>query len=267
MELTFWGVRGEIPVPGPGAVRYGGNTACIDIVDDGNHRAVIDSGTGIIGFGKSVLGGPCGKGGGEIYIFLSHTHWDHIQGFPYFVPAYIPGNKIHFWGRPVTEQKLSALLEGQMRAEYNPIYELKNMGSTIDINEMHTEKIGFGHMTMFTTVVPHRGRESIGYRITDNNHTAVLLGDVNLNGEIPDALAEFCKDADLLIYDASECRDHGCGSVAQIARDAGVGKVLLTHYPADFLDEDIDKLVGDLKGLAGSAFEADGACEGMKIQL
>ena len=267
MELTFWGVRGEIPVPGPAAVRYGGNTACIDIVDDGNHRAVIDAGTGLIAFGKSVLGGSCGKGQGEIYIFLTHTHWDHIQGFPYFVPAYIPGNKIHFWGRPVTEQRLSALLEGQMRAEYNPIYELKNMGSTIDINEMHTEKITFGQMTMFTTVVPHRGRESIGYRITDGKHTAVLLGDLNLDGEVPSELIEFSRDADVLVFDATECRDHGNDSGVRIAREAGAKRLLLSHYPADFIDDDIDALVQDVKRLAGGEFEVDGAAEGMKILL
>src|SRR5262249_52303283 len=88
MELTFWGVRGSIPAPGPGTVRFGGNTSCVSLRTSGGKLIILDCGTGARNLGNTLLSGPFGKGGGEASILLSHAHWDHIQGFPFFVPLY-----------------------------------------------------------------------------------------------------------------------------------------------------------------------------------
>src|SRR5205823_4903348 len=98
MELTFWGVRGSIPAPGPGTVRYGGNTSCVSLRTSEGKLIVLDCGTGARNLGMSLLDGPFGRGKGQASILLSHAHWDHIQGFPFFVPLYIAGNTFSIFG-------------------------------------------------------------------------------------------------------------------------------------------------------------------------
>jgi len=267
MELTFWGVRAGIPMPGPEYARYGGNTVCIDVTDDAGNRAVIDAGTGLIGLGKSLLGGPVGKGQGEIYIFLSHTFWDHIQGVPYFVPAFIPGNKIHFWGRSVSDQPVRDLLEGQMKKEFNPICELGNMGSDIDVNEMRSERVQFGQFVMTTIATPHEGKLSLGYRIDHGEKAAVLLSDVHYDGgKVPDEVIEFSAGATILVHDGgSNGQDpHPC---AELAKRAGVEQLVLTHYAPKQTDADIDALKESVSRAAGPELPTIAAHEGLKMRI
>jgi phosphoribosyl 1,2-cyclic phosphodiesterase len=267
MEVTFWGVRGDTPVPGADYVRYGGNTSCIDICDGVGHRAVMDAGTGIIGLGKSLLGGRLGKGQGEIYIFLTHTYWDHVQGFPYLVPAYIPGNKINFWGRSVSDQPLKKLLEEQMRAEFSPIYELANMGSEISVNETRSDSLRFGEFTMATTVTPHRGKDSLGYRISDGKKTCSLLVDLSYEDGVPKSLVDFVNGADVLVHDAGETYPENGHPAVDLARKAGVKHLVMTHYPPDFTDDDVDRFQKELQGQAGGEIRVEAAREGLSIVL
>lgn len=97
MKVKFWGVRGSIPTPGMGTVRYGGNTPCVEIMCPGEHAVVIDAGTGIKNLGAQWLS----KTPEEIHLFISHTHWDHIHGFPFFLPIYLPTSRIHVYGPQV----------------------------------------------------------------------------------------------------------------------------------------------------------------------
>ena len=133
MQLTFWGVRGSIPAPGPGTVRFGGNTSCVSLRTSGGKLIIFDCGTGARNLGNTLLGGPFGKGGGEASILLSHAHWDHIQGFPFFVPLYIQGNAFHIYGGAKSSPMLEGILEGQMAPQYFPVQTLKNMGASIEI--------------------------------------------------------------------------------------------------------------------------------------
>ena len=98
MEITFYGVRGSVAVPGPGTNEYGGNTPCIHVQSKKGYEIVLDAGTGICNLARKFLATPLGKGQGEVAMLLSHTHLDHIQGFPFFIPAFIPGNKIKIFG-------------------------------------------------------------------------------------------------------------------------------------------------------------------------
>ncbi len=268
MTLTFWGVRGGIPVPGVSTAKTGGNTVCIDIADDDGTRTVMDAGTGIIMLGKKLLAGPCGKGQGEVHIVLTHTYWDHIQGFPYFIPAFIPGNKILFWGRSVSERSLYELLDWQMKAEYNPIFALKNMGSQIAVREIGNEMVKLGRLTMTTTILPHRGKASLGYRITDGNRTVVLMGDLHVESSPHAAMVRFVEGADLLIHDIGESThvqgEHGA---VRLAKQARVKRLALTHYAPEFTDEDVAALLATIKEGAGDAVAVEGATEGLQIAL
>ena len=121
MELSFWGVRGSIPAPGPATVRYGGNTSCVSV--RAGAAAASSSSTAAPGarnLGITLMEGPFGKGAGEASILLSHAHWDHIQGFPFFVPLYLPGNRFHIYGGAKSSAMLEGILEGQMAPQYFP---------------------------------------------------------------------------------------------------------------------------------------------------
>jgi phosphoribosyl 1,2-cyclic phosphodiesterase len=134
MLVRFWGVRGSIPVPGPKTVRVGGNTSCIEIQPGGGQLFIMDAGTGIRELGMNMMGrGNIGKVNASI--FLSHTHWDHIHGFPFFIPAFIPGNRFTFYGPVNYNERLEDIVSGQMKYSYFPV-KLDHMAADIKFVEL-----------------------------------------------------------------------------------------------------------------------------------
>src|SRR5687768_13441968 len=99
MRVTFWGVRGSYPVPGTTTVRYGGHTSCVQVDAPGSDPIVLDAGTGLRALGSSLMQGPCGSGDGLVHLFLTHLHWDHVQGLPYFEPVFVRGNRLNVHAR------------------------------------------------------------------------------------------------------------------------------------------------------------------------
>ena len=120
-KVKFWGVRGSIPTPGPDTVKYGGNTTCIEIRTDADDLIILDAGTGIHVLAQQLLyEQPV-----DAHIFITHTHWDHIQGLPFFMPIFIPGNRIHIYGGldPVTRQGIERAMDSQLQYSFFPIRE------------------------------------------------------------------------------------------------------------------------------------------------
>jgi len=137
MNVTFWGVRGSTPAPGPAMVRYGGNTSCVSVRTKAGALLLLDCGTGARNLGHVLLAEPEPapfRGRGQAAVLLSHTHWDHIQGFPFFGPLYVPGNAFRIFGPAQSSELLEGILEGQMAPQYFPVQTLKNMGARIDIS-------------------------------------------------------------------------------------------------------------------------------------
>src|SRR5580700_4819844 len=120
MKVRFWGVRGSIPVPGKATNRYGGNTSCVEVRPKGGAPIIIDAGTGIRRLGKSLMEGALGDGRGSTSILISHTHWDHVQGLPFFSPLYRAGNAIHIFARQ-RDRHLEAVFSRQHHAPYFPV--------------------------------------------------------------------------------------------------------------------------------------------------
>ena len=122
MKVRFWGVRGSIPTPGPETVKYGGNTTCIEVRLDDGRLIIIGAGSGIRALGNRLVKHDMKKGPLDIDLFLSHTHWDHIMGFPFFIPIFIPGNKIRVHG-PVNigDEGLENIFALQMSYNYFPM--------------------------------------------------------------------------------------------------------------------------------------------------
>src|SRR4051812_29977061 len=113
--------------------KYGGNTSCVELRDSKGQLVILDAGTGMIGLGKKLMAGDFGKGKGSAPIVLSHTHWDHIQGFPFFMPAFVGGNRFTVYGPGRSETMLEGILEGQMNPHFSPLYTMKNLGAEFDL--------------------------------------------------------------------------------------------------------------------------------------
>jgi len=280
MRVRFWGVRGSIPCPGEKTRRYGGNSACIELrVGDMERLIIIDAGSGIRELGNHLLRHDLPKGPIVTQIFLSHTHWDHIMGFPYFTPIYIPGSKLTIYG-PVTfeDDPLEQVVGGQMKYRYFPV----NMGelrSEIRYERLReTPKLDLGGGLTVTTKFLNHPVTTLGYRfqyggkvfctcydtepfrnlfLTDTNHPdydeAMALEGEEVAAEQNSAVEEFFTGADLLVHDAqyteAEYRLNRLGwghssieYTVAAAKRTGVKRLALFHHDPDRTDEQLDQL-------------------------
>jgi phosphoribosyl 1,2-cyclic phosphodiesterase len=283
MELTFWGVRGSIPAPGPSTVRFGGNTSCVSVRTSGGKLIIFDCGTGARNLGNTLLGGPFGKGGGEASILLSHAHWDHIQGFPFFVPLYIQGNTFHIHGGAKSSPMLEGILEGQMAPQYFPVQTLKNMGASIDIVAIaEGEPFSVEGCRVTARTNPHGRSGALAFRVEDAGRVLVYASDAGYpKGGAPRASLDLYANADVLVHDSTytpEDRqrylERGFSSVDDAVAAAVAAKVkrlVLFHYDQDYTDADVDALVARARRLLDEAgargTEVMGAVEGETLNV
>src|SRR5579872_4028117 len=210
MRVKFWGVRSGLASPGRATLGVGGNTPCIEIRTATNALLVLDAGIGLHWLGRTLLAGPHGRGQGETTIFLSRTHWDHIQGIPFFIPAFLPGNRVNIHGAGLSNRTksmtLRAILEGQMSESYSPIVSLSNMPSIRNVTDIAPGKaLEVGGVTIMPRVVlrANDDAESIAYRLEEDGRALVYVSDVEYpNGEPDPEIVTFAKDASLLIHEA-----------------------------------------------------------------
>jgi phosphoribosyl 1,2-cyclic phosphodiesterase len=279
-------VRGSIPAPGPGTVRYGGNTSCVSVRTAGGELLVLDCGTGARNLGLALLADEGGSrfrdGGGEAAILLSHTHWDHIQGFPFFSPLYVGGNTFRIYGPAESSALLEGILEGQMAPQYFPVQTLKNMGARIDIVAV-AAGVPFDVLGCRVTAVtnPHGRAGAMAFRIEDAGRSLVYASDAGYGptGPSPETLALY-KGVDLLIHDSTYTPEdrarypqRGLASVTEAvaaAVRAGAGKLALFHYDQDYTDADIDALTARARLAiedASGKIELVAAAEGLTLHL
>lgn len=248
-RVRFWGVRGSIPVPGPGTVEIGGNTSCVE-VRCGSAILIFDGGTGLRLLGNSLLREmPL-----TAHLFFSHVHWDHIQGFPFFTPAFIRGNKIHLHGGLNVSRTLEETLAGQMDYPSFPVH-LTEMGAAMtfrDLYEGEVVTIGPGNDVRVTNARGNHPNGVYAYRIEHEGKAVVYITDSEHYAIVDPKLKRLATGADVLIFDAMYTPEEYAGEVGggpktgwghatfvagcELAKAAGVKQLVLHHHDPNQTD-------------------------------
>lgn len=281
MKLRFWGVRGSLPSPGPLTVKYGGNTSCLELRLDDGTLFIFDAGTGIRPLGLELLKNECPL---KAHIFLTHAHWDHIQGFPFFEPAYYSGNEIIILGCPRAGKTMRELMADQMEYAHFPV-DLSAMKAKIEyFDQLCQGTFSFGQARVVPIPTNHPGT-AMGFRIEEGDKKVIYLTDNEIASSHPqatslDQFAQFCSKADLLIHDAtftpeeiSFKRGWGHSSyeeALELALVAPVKRLALFHHHPERRDEEIDKILARCRSLVtqqGSALDCFAAQEGLEVVI
>ena len=240
MQITFWGVRGSIPTPGPATVQIGGNTSCVE-VRAGKAILIFDGGTGLRLLGKKLAPEmPI-----EAHIFFSHVHWDHIQGFPFFEPAFVAGNVFHLYGGNNVSRTLEETLAGQMDHPNFPVH-LGSMAAQmnfLDMTEGEPLAIddGEGGKVLVTSARGNHPQGVFAFRVEHAGRAAVYATDTeHYEGRVDQKLVDLARGARVLIYDSQYTPEEysakkGWGHStfeegAKLARIAGVQRLVLFHH-------------------------------------
>lgn len=289
LTVRFWGTRGSIPSPGASTVRYGGNTPCVELRTDEGRLVILDAGTGIRELGRSLLehanGAPI-----EGDIFLTHAHWDHIQGIPFFAPIFQRGNHFTIWGSHTLEGSIDRIVRDQMNPVVFPV-PFEELDATIDfsaISDGKTEKRPGFEVSAYP--VRHPGG-ALGYRFQStekDGRAMVYVSDNELGSggkyETPvgwhSKLVDFARGAKVLIHDTtytSEEYDHYRGwghstydDALALALEAGVEQLILFHHKPERTDEELDQRVEMCREFVkerGASLEVEAAAEGMTLTV
>ena len=277
--VDFWGVRGSVPSPGPTTTRYGGNTSCVSITAD-DKILILDAGTGIRNLGSAIMSKP----DLEIFVIVTHSHWDHIQGFPFFTPIYQPNRPVHMFPTLHKKNVVLASLIDQMDGAHFPItpdqvpsnfnFVTENPLEFLESNGFHLEMVPMNHPG-----------KAFGYKITIDDKVICYFTDNEIEPPYEKSielneLTNQCRNADILIHDAQYTEDdmplkHGWGhslisQVTELGKSAEVKNLVYYHHDPertdDLLDKELEKAVKTLKE-NGSSVQPYFAYEGLKLTL
>jgi len=293
MRLRFWGTRGSIAAPGPSTNHFGGNTSCIELITDAGERVILDCGTGARLLGNEMMAQA--KGPISATILLTHTHWDHIQGFPFFAPLFVPGNHFDVYGPEGCNLSLHDVLSGQMEHHYFPV-ELDQLAARMTYQDLIEGTHRIAGLTIAAQKMNHPS-PTLGYRIESRGVTVCYLSDHEPYSErawrdgaksrsLDDLVepgdrrhAEYMKGADIVIHEAQytpeeyPAKRHWGHStfvyVVELAAAAGVRHLFLTHHDPSHDDAfvaGIEHRARELAHSLGSKMEVRCAFEGCDVE-
>lgn len=289
MKIKFWGVRGSIPVPGKSTLKYGGNTPCVQLqFDDTN--IILDAGTGLREFGNYLI--TQHNSSKQINLLISHTHWDHIQGIPFFLPFFRKEYYVKIFSSITRGNDEGFFIDAQMNPNFFPVSK-EIFNAQIEFDRI-MENISFyiGEIRVDTLPVNH-SLGTLAYKFSFGNKSLIYMTDNEIRFNIRDNnfseeglyqlnenLIEFCQNADVLIHDCMYNKENliskiGWGhsnniSVTHFSILAGVKKLVLFHYDPDFSDSAIDKLLQDALNIIkekDSDLECIASREGMELEI
>jgi len=285
MHVRFWGTRGSIAAPGPSTARFGGNTSCVEVRASDGTVIILDCGTGARELGMHLvqtMPQPI-----RLHLFIGHTHWDHIQGFPFFVPAFLPGSELNIYAPIGFQRGLEEAMAGQMEYSYFPV-KMRDLRSRIHFTELDEGFFRVGGVLVETQFLNHTA-PTVAYRMTSDGATIAYATDHepfwNASGRVSQHPGDerhiaFLKGANLVIHDAqytdAEYRDKvGWGHssleyAVDVALAAGVERLVLFHHdPAhdDAMMERMEAMARDHVGRRGQALEVLAAREGLELEV
>ncbi len=300
MEITFWGVRGSYPVPGRATVRYGGQTSCVDIRTASGTAVIIDAGTGLRALGQK-LARESGGIGGRHHILLSHVHWDHIQGLPFFEPAYIPGTHVEVYSLLTAADELQQVIGGITRHEFFPV-PLEAVPAEFHFHEVEPGKpITIGDVQVLPIALNHPFG-SVGYRLDADGTSVAYVSDTapftevlhkqhflkglelltdedrRVLSEMRGALVDAIRGCDTVVYDTHFLPEeyarfpHYGHSTPDQALETIAGldvrRLILYHHAPSHTDEQMDEIAKTYRE-KGAAMGIDvlTACEGMVLKV
>lgn len=278
VRVRFWGVRGSIPTPGPTTVHYGGNTSCVEVRADGQ-IIVLDAGTGLRLLGKELIA-QCNGQPIELTLLITHTHWDHIQGLPFFLPVYRPQSHVRILGYEGARHGLEVVLTGQMASPFFPV-GLPEVPATVQIEELKQRSFNIGPVRVRAFAAQHPGK-CVGYRLFTSAGSIAFFPD---NETDPGkgrnkSMIEFLRGTDVLImdtqFDAKEYKQHtgwghGCvDAVVELALRAKVKTLVLFHHDPNHDDRTVSRMLAHARKLVvqkRAPLKVLAAREGMSVAL
>jgi phosphoribosyl 1,2-cyclic phosphodiesterase len=287
-SVTIWGARGSIPTPGPQTARYGGNTPCVAVQADGpggRSFVVLDAGTGVRPLGRDLV--ETTSGALTVDLLLSHTHWDHIQGLPFFAPLFERRNAVRIWGPRQGGVDLERILREQMNPVVFPV-PLDELDASLSVTHVEPGSFAVGGFRVRAMALRHPGT-TLAYRLAPDGGGPSLAyvtdnelgpgGTYAVGPHWREELVEFVSGADVLIHDAMFTVEEmeqfsGWGHSTDVeaiglAADAGVRRLLLFHHRPERDDAGMDAFVADAKQLARAhrGLEVVAAMEGLRLNL
>ncbi len=299
MEVTFWGVRGSYPTPAPETVRYGGNTSCVEVLADGGERLVVDAGTGLTRLGDHLM--SRGQLAGTHHILLSHLHWDHIQGLPFFAPAYDSRARISIHAMPDTAKPLAKVLAGVARHEFFPA-ALDDFAAPFDFHEVLADETFTPQSFRVTAFRLNHPSGAMGYRIDADGTSCAYVCDTApftevlhkkhfLHGlepiseadrlelqEMRDGVVRAIRGCDTVIYDThftpeeyAKFPHYGHSTPDQalaLCTGIGIRQLVLYHHAPNHNDAILDQMSGLYANLGRQVgLEVTTAREGMVLRI
>lgn len=286
LHVTFWGTRGSSPTPGHRTRIFGGNTSCVSVEAD-EQLFICDAGTGMRELGMRLS--REGRTSVEGHLFISHSHWDHIQGFPFFLPVYVPGNTLHVYDPAGRDRRVYDLLSGQMRGDYFPV-DFSSLNANILPDRLEEEGRTIGDVHVSSMMLNHPGG-SFAYRFDRGDKRVVFATDNEIDTEldeitdpaqprkIPERFVEFARGADLLIADAQYTDEEyaskrGWGhsrvfTAVDLALQAECKQLALFHHDPMHSDADIRNIESEARARAvarGSDLVVFAAREGLELR-